>query len=113
MTLHDDLLAMGRAARAAAESLRSASAEQRTAAIRGMARGLRENAVHILEENAKDVAAATSHIDRLMLDEDRVEAMAAAIDLVAGIPDPVGQEMARWIAIALRNASEPDRRIMA
>lgn len=96
MSLEDDLLAMGRAAREAAEALRSASADQRSSAIRAMAAGIRRHSVQIVAANSQDVAAATSHIDRLMLDESRVESMASAIDLVAGLPDPVGQEMARW-----------------
>jgi len=96
MRLHDELMAMGRAARAAAETIRSASAEQRTGAVLAMAGRLRDHGAHILEANAKDVAAATVHIDRLMLDEGRLEAMAAAIELIAGLPDPVGAEMARW-----------------
>jgi glutamate-5-semialdehyde dehydrogenase len=96
MSLHDDLLVMGLAARAAAEELRSASAEQRSAAIRAMAGKLRAHSEHILQENTRDVSAATTHIDRLMLDEGRLEAMAAAVEQIAGLPDPVGEEMARW-----------------
>ena len=87
---------MGRGARTAAETLRSAPPEQRTAAIEMMARRIREQAGEILHENARDVAVATVHIDRLMLDEARVEAMAQGVELVAGLPDPVGIEMARW-----------------
>ena len=90
------MVAIGRAAREAAETLRSASAEQRTSAIRAMAAHIRRHSARIIEANARDVAAATTHIDRLTLDEGRVETMAAAIDLVAGLPDPVGEEMARW-----------------
>jgi glutamate-5-semialdehyde dehydrogenase len=96
MSLHDDLLVMGLAARAAAEELRSASAKQRSAAIRAMAGKLRAHSEHILQENTRDVSAATTHIDRLMLDEGRLEAMAAAVEQIAGLPDPVGEEMARW-----------------
>ena len=87
---------MGRGARTAAETLRSAPPEQRTAAIEMMARRIREQAGEILHEIARDVAVATAHIDRLMLDEARVEAMAQGVELVAGLPDPVGIEMARW-----------------
>ena len=96
MSLNDEMLAMGRAARDAAEVLRSVSADQRTAAIRAMADAIRTHSAAIVEANTRDVADATSHIDRLMLDKDRVEAIAAAIDLVAGLPDPIGEEMARW-----------------
>jgi glutamate-5-semialdehyde dehydrogenase len=88
--------AMGRAARDAAALLRIASAEQRGAAIRGMARHVRARASEILAANAQDVADATSMIDRLTLDNERVEAIAAALEQVAALPDPVGQVMARW-----------------
>ena len=90
------MLDMGRAARTAAASLREAGAEARTEAIRAMARQLRAHASAILEANAADVAAATGMTDRLMLDEARLEGVAAAVEAVAGLPDPVGEEMARW-----------------
>jgi glutamate-5-semialdehyde dehydrogenase len=96
MSLGDEMLAMGRAAREAAEALRSVPAERRSSAIRAMAGRIRGHSSQIIEANARDVAAATSHIDRLMLDESRVEAMAAAIERIARLPDPVGEEMARW-----------------
>jgi glutamate-5-semialdehyde dehydrogenase len=87
---------LGRDARAAAAALRSAPAEQRSAAILAMAAGVRANAAAILEANAADVAAATGMIDRLRLDQARVEAIAAALDEIAALPDPVGAEIARW-----------------
>lgn len=88
--------AMGRSARDAAEILRTASAEQRSDAIRAMARQVRVHAIEILAANSKDVASATSMVDRLMLNEERLEAMATALEQVAALPDPVGQVMARW-----------------
>ena len=90
------MLEMGRGARAAAALLREAGADARTEAIRAMARQLRVHASAILEANAADVAAATGMTDRLMLDEARLEGIAAAVEAVAGLPDPVGEEMARW-----------------
>ena len=90
------MLKMGEAARAAAEALRLASAEQRTHAIRAMSRHIGARASEILEANARDVRAASGLIDRLRLDEDRVRAMAAGVEAVAALPDPVGTEMARW-----------------
>ncbi|HEY0164085.1 MAG TPA: glutamate-5-semialdehyde dehydrogenase, partial [Sphingomicrobium sp.] len=91
-----DLLAMGRAAKKAAGSLALMPADQRTAAIIAMAARVREAASDILRANQADVAQATAHHDRLMLDMARVEAMAASIDQVARLPDPVGIEIARW-----------------
>ncbi len=91
-----DLLAMGRAAKKAAGSLALMPADQRTAAITAMAARLREAASAILRANQGDVAQATAHHDRLMLDPGRIEAMAASIGEVARLPDPVGIEIARW-----------------
>jgi glutamate-5-semialdehyde dehydrogenase len=88
--------AMGRAARGAAEVLRSAPAGQRSMAIRLMAGHVRANAAQILAANALDVAAASSMIDRLKLDEERVEGIAKALEEIAGLPDPVGEVMERW-----------------
>lgn len=90
------MLKMGEAARTAAESLRLASAEQRTHAIQAMSRHIGARASEILEANARDVRAASGLIDRLRLDEDRVRTMAAGVEAVAALPDPVGTEMARW-----------------
>ena len=42
------------------------------------------------------MAGATAHHDRLRLDEERLEGIASALETVSGLPDPVGQEMARW-----------------
>jgi len=87
---------MGRAARDAAQVLRTASAEQRSEAIRAMARLVRGRAGEILAANATDVSAATAMIDRLLLNDERIEAIAAALEQVAALPDPVGQVIARW-----------------
>jgi glutamate-5-semialdehyde dehydrogenase len=87
---------LGANARAAAEQLRTCPASVRTAAIHAMARQLRARSAAVLAANAEDVAAATGMTDRLMLNEARVEAIADALDQVAGLPDPVGAEMARW-----------------
>ncbi len=93
---------MGRAARDGARALRLASAEQRTAAISAMAASIRDGAGSILSANARDLTTAKAAgvsgpmLDRLMLDEQRVEDLARAIETVAAIPDPVGAEIARW-----------------
>jgi glutamate-5-semialdehyde dehydrogenase len=87
---------MGLAARDAAEVLRRASAEQRSEAIRAMATHIRRRSAEILEANAADVAEKTAMVDRLLLDEDRLEAIAAALEEIAELPDPVGEVMDRW-----------------
>ena len=61
-----------------------------------MARQLRARSAEVLAANEADLAAAQGMHDRLRLDEDRVEAIACALEEVARLPDPVGEEMARW-----------------
>ena len=87
---------MGRAARAATEVLRTAPAEQRSDAIFAMAKHVRGRSAEILAANAEDVAVATTMIDRLTLNEERLEAIAMALEEIAGLPDPVGKVMDRW-----------------
>jgi len=96
VSLRETLNEMGSAARAAAEVLRTSPAQQRSDAIRAMARHVRTRASEILAANAEDVAAATTMIDRLTLNEDRLEGIAKALEEVAGLPDPVGKVADRW-----------------
>lgn len=101
-SLQAEMTALGRAAKAAAQALRLASADQRTRAIAAMAEAVRARAPEILAANARDVEAAKAMglaapmVDRLLLDEARLEGMARALETVAAIPDPVGAEIARW-----------------
>jgi len=90
------MLEMGRKARAAAEALRKTDAATRTTAISAIAAQIRARAETILAANAADVAKATRLVDRLRLDPARLEAIAAGVDQIAALPDPVGAEMARW-----------------
>lgn len=96
MTLVETMQRMGRAARDAANVLRNASADQRSEAIRAMARRLRASRDAILLANAADVAAATLLVDRLSLDQQRLEGIALAVEEVAALPDPVGAAIDRW-----------------
>jgi glutamate-5-semialdehyde dehydrogenase len=93
---------LGRRAREGAEALRLASPEDRTRAIRAMAARIRARADQILTANARDLAAGRANglsepmLDRLALSPERLEGVAAGVEAVAAIPDPVGQEIARW-----------------
>ena len=101
-SLQATMAGMGRTAREGARALRLATPEQRTAAIRAMAAAIRENAAAILAANAKDLARAEANgvsgpmLDRLALDEARLEAVAAGVEAVAAIADPVGVATSRW-----------------
>ncbi|MFL5317374.1 MAG: gamma-glutamyl-phosphate reductase, partial [Microvirga sp.] len=96
------MAALGRNARAAARRLSLAGAEEKNAALRAMAAALRSAAAAILAANADDVAAAKAagqtpaFLDRLALDEARLEAVAAAVEGVAALPDPVGRVLATF-----------------
>jgi glutamate-5-semialdehyde dehydrogenase len=96
------MLAMGAAARAASAEVAKAGPEKRTAALKAMARRIRDGAAAILSANAKDMAAARSKgltdamLDRLELNPARIEAMAKGVEDVAALPDPVGAVLASW-----------------
>ncbi len=100
--LEGDMLAMGRRARAAARRLAAAGGETRTRAIEGMAKALRAQFDPVLSANAADLedagaaGMAAAQMDRLALDPVRLEGVAAALDAIAAIADPVGVETARW-----------------
>ena len=94
--LAEEMRAMGLAARRAAHGLALAPAEQRSAAIRAMTARLRESEAAILSANKADMAEAAEHLDRLLLDPARIEAIAFSLEQIAELPDPVGTEMARW-----------------
>jgi glutamate-5-semialdehyde dehydrogenase len=96
------MLDIGARARAAAKILALAPAAQKDAALRAMARALRAATPDILAANAEDMAQARangttgSFLDRLELTPARIEAMAAGLDVVAGLPDPIGSVLAAW-----------------
>jgi glutamate-5-semialdehyde dehydrogenase len=93
---------IGRRARAAAGALALAPADQKNRALRAMAAAVRAQTSLILAANAEDVAEARAagvtgaFLDRLALDPARVEAIAAGIDAVRGLKDPIGTVMESW-----------------
>ncbi len=93
---------IGRRARAAARALALAPAAQKKQALHAMAGALRAQESAILAANAEDVAEArtaggtAAFLDRLTLNEARVEAMATGIETIAGLGDPIGTIMASW-----------------
>src|SRR5690349_10609800 len=99
----DALMAdLGRRARAAAHRVALASTEEKNAALRAMASSIRAQEKSILTANAEDLADARAKgqtgafIDRLVLDPERLEAIAAAVESIAELPDPVGRLLARF-----------------
>ncbi|SRR5690554_813086 len=93
----DELVAgLARAGRAAQRVLARMDDAAKAAALRSAAAALRTSSGEILAANAKDVAAGESSglspamLDRLRLDESRLEGIAAAVEAVAALRDPVG-----------------------
>ena len=87
---------MGRRARAASAQLAGTPTAEKTKALNAAAAAIRAQAEAILAANADDMSRARANgltaamIDRLTLDTKRVEAMAAGLEAVAALPDPVG-----------------------
>lgn len=93
---------MGACARAAATELAVVESDRKDTALRSAADAVWARRGAILEANAKDIAAArdkdlsAAMIDRLMLDDTRIRAIADGLRAVADQPDPVGEVLAEW-----------------
>ncbi|WP_044559877.1 glutamate-5-semialdehyde dehydrogenase, partial [Azospirillum sp. B4] len=93
---------IGQRARAASAQLAVTTPEQRVAGLRAAASALRADAALILEANGRDMAAGQAKgltaalLDRLRLDEGRLEAIAKGLEDVADLPDPLGAVLADW-----------------
>jgi glutamate-5-semialdehyde dehydrogenase len=89
-------------AKAAAQVLSIAPTDQKNNALLKAAANLRETSATIKTENAKDMAAgrekglSDAMLDRLKLDDGRIEGMAAGLEAIAALPDPVGDILSEW-----------------
>ena len=96
------MTALGQKARAASRSLANAPSEQKNAALSEAAKAMRARVPDILAANAKDIekgreeGMTSAFLDRLTLDEGRIEAIAAGLDAIVALPDPVGSVMTEW-----------------
>ena len=115
-TVRDQVRRIAEEARAASGALAQTSADERNGALASMAAALRSHAAAIVEANGCDMDAARKAgtkeglLDRLMLDEDRVEAMAAALEDLVALPDPLGavqQKRTLESGIELQRVSVP------
>ena len=92
-----EVRALGQRARQAQGQLLARDSGAKDRALRGMAELLRRDAEDIQRANRKDLRAAEAagrdpaFIDRLRLDESRIEAMAKGLEQIATLPDPVGE----------------------
>jgi glutamate-5-semialdehyde dehydrogenase len=93
---------LGKAALGAAEVLAQAPGSQKDAALTAAARAVRARAAEISAANQRDMRAARAahlsgpRLERLRLDSARIEAIAAAIEAVVALPDPIGRITAEW-----------------
>ena len=111
-----EVIAVARAARDASAELGQTSLAVRNGALSAMACALRTHWVEIVEANGRDMEAARkkgtkeSLLDRLMLDEARVESMASALEDLVDLPDPLGEiqeERVLYNGIELERVSVP------
>ncbi len=93
---------MGERAREAASALALAGAEEKNGALAAIAAALGQNTGEILAANRADLDAARADgmapamLDRLALDEKRVQSIAAGGEEIIALPDPVGRTDAGW-----------------
>ncbi|MBY4797887.1 glutamate-5-semialdehyde dehydrogenase [Collinsella sp. AGMB00827] len=88
---------LARGAKVASRSLGFTDNATRQGAVRAMAAALRDRSAEILDANAEDMVDARAQgtseglLDRLLLTPERMESMAAGLEALANLPDPVGQ----------------------
>lgn len=95
------MAALGDVARTAAQILAAMPTSAKSTGLNAAAAAIRADAAAILAANATDIATAEANglsgamLDRLRLDAGRLEAMAAGVEAVAALPDPVGEVIDR------------------
>jgi len=116
MTLHEQMTELGRQARTAARQLAKLTTAEKNACLEAMAQGLLQDAPLIQRANSMDMELAaqmglsSAMLDRLRLDDKRINAMARGLREVAALPDPVGRilyERTRPNGLRLQKVSTP------
>ncbi len=103
MSLHDEMMAMGDRAVTASRDLLSLNTRKKNTILQAMADELESRRAEVLEANAKDMHEAeqaglpSALLDRLLLTEDRIMGMVKGLRTVAGLKDPIGTRISRWI----------------
>jgi len=93
---------IGRSAKAAALELSSCSSKSKNKALQAAAASLRKNTAKIMAANNIDMEAGKakgldkSLLDRLELNEKRIESIAKSLEEIALLPDPVGKILSNW-----------------
>ena len=100
--LHEAMLALGVSARKAVRELSTVSTKSKNKALIEAARAIRDTKETIKTANAQDMSMAEKKritramLDRLLLDDSRIEGMAKSLEDIAALEDPVGTVMAEW-----------------
>src|SRR5260221_5453157 len=100
--LAGEMNAIGTAARAAARRLATVTSDSKTTALREAAAAIRAAKTDILAANRRDLDAARKQslsaamLDRLALDDPRIETMARGLEDIAALPEPNGRVLAEW-----------------
>ncbi len=93
---------IAKACKKASYSIATARTEEKNALLRKMAKALRENMDEIIKANEKDMAWGRKNglskalLDRLLLNEKRIESMATSLEEIASLKDPVGEVISAW-----------------
>jgi glutamate-5-semialdehyde dehydrogenase len=102
MDIKEFVFAKAKEAREGARSLGKASSKQKNLALIKMSEALKKREKELIKENAKDISFARKKglskamIDRLTLNEKRINEMAQGLIEVAALPDPVGEVVKMW-----------------
>lgn len=100
--MKEKILEQGKLGKEASYEMANTSISMRNEALNFMALELRKNRAEIIAENKKDMlegeknGLTKSLLDRLMLNEDRIEAMAAGLESLIRVEDPIGQVKRMW-----------------
>lgn len=102
MSVIEQMQTIGKQAKKVALTLAEASAEQKNKALSEAAKALRSQQAAIIDANEKDMKAGrekgldAAMLDRLELNEKRINAIAEGLEAIAKLDDPVGKQLASW-----------------
>lgn len=100
--IQEYILDIGKKAKEASRSLSSLDTNSKNKALLSMAEGLKNNTLEIIEANKIDLKLGeekglnNSLLDRLLINEQRINAMAEGLRQVAELPDPIGEVISMW-----------------
>ncbi len=103
MNLHEQMVKTGEQAVQASRQLAQMSSRKKNAVLQAMADELEARKEALLAANARDMEAgkaaglSEAMLDRLLLNEARIAAMAKGLRDIIGLKDPVGARISRWI----------------